>query len=306
MHVLHVCERADGARLSAARSATTRCSERTGSCVAARSIAVESGRRVCWTGRASRVVSTIGAKWRCRASGCSELLARQRRSVGGTGRWRRTTPAWRLGVCVVGGLADGQCGDVMVSRAGWATVAATGVRATTVGQRRGAWASDDDDDERTAADGNVLASATVVEVRRVRHDEAGGRRVQATPSTSRMGGTRAMADRHAGRVQGGESARVVLDQAGGGRRRRLGGGVRATRVRRRDGQARCARRAAAVASGGRDVVAVASGRGRGAAGAGEQLSKAQAVEACGAVRRGERRRAAELCCLQTSGRGRGG
>lgn len=235
-----------------ARSATTRCSERTGSCVAARSIAVESGRRVCWTGRASRAVSTIGAKWRCRASGCSELLARQRRSVGGTGRWRRTTPAWRLGVCVVGGVADGQCGDVMVSRAGWATVAATGVRATTVGQRRGAWASDDDDDdERTAADGNVLASATVVEVRRVRHDEAGGRRVQATPSTSRMGGTRATADRRAGRVQGGESEGVVLDQAGGGRRRRLGGGVRATRVRRRDGQARCARRAAAVASGGR-------------------------------------------------------
>ncbi len=26
------------------------------------------------------------------------------------------------------------------------------------------------------------------------------------------------------------------------------------------------------------------------------MSKAQAVEACGAVRRGERRRAAELCC----------
>ena len=58
-----------------------------------------------------------------------------------------------------------------------------------------------------------------------------------------------------------------------------------------------------VARGGRrqwrraiDGVAVASGRGRGAAGAGEQLSKAQAVEACGAVRRGERRRAAELCC----------
>ena len=138
----------------------------------------------------------------------------------------------------------------MVSRAGWATVAATGVRATTVGQRRGAWASDDDD-ERTAADGNVLASATVVEVRRVRHDEAGGRRVQATPSTSRMGGTRATADRRAGRVQGGESEGVVLDQAGGGRRRRRSGGVRATRVRRRDGQARCARRAAAVASGGR-------------------------------------------------------
>ncbi len=113
-------------------------------------------------------MSTIDAKWRCRASGCSELLARQRRSFGGTGRWRRTTPAWRLGVCVVGGVADGQCGDVMVSRAGWATVAATGVRATTVGQRRGAWANDDDDDEeRTAANGNVLASATVVEVRRV-------------------------------------------------------------------------------------------------------------------------------------------
>ncbi len=130
--------------------------------------------------------------------GCSELLARQRRSVGGTGRWRRTTPAWRLGVCLVGGVADGQCGDVMVSRAGLATVAATGVRATTVGQRRGAWASDDE--ERTAADGNVLASAAVFEVRRVRHDEAGGRRVQATPSTSRMGGTRATADRHAGRV----------------------------------------------------------------------------------------------------------
>ncbi len=120
------------------------------------------------------------------------------------------------------GVADGQCGDVMVSRAGWATVAATGVLATTVGQRRGAWASDDDDDddERTAADGNVLASATVVEVRRVRHDEAGGRRVQATPSTSRMGGTRATADRHAGRVQGGELEGVVLDQAGGGRRKK--------------------------------------------------------------------------------------
>ncbi len=112
----------------------------------------------------------------------------------------------------------------MVSRAGWATVAATGVRATTAGQRRGAWASDDDDDddERTAADGNVLASATVVEVRRVRHDEAGGRRVQATPSTSRMGGTRATADRYAGRVQGGESEGVVLDQTGGGRRRKVG------------------------------------------------------------------------------------
>ncbi len=111
----------------------------------------------------------------------------------------------------------------MVSRAGWATVAATGVRATTVGQRRGAWAIDDDDvEERTAADGNVLASATVVEARRVRHDE-----VQATPSTSRMGGTRATADRRAGRVQGGESEGVVVDQAGG-RRRRLGGGVRAT------------------------------------------------------------------------------
>ena len=59
-----------------------------------------------------------------------------------------------------------------------------------------------------------------------------------------------------------------------------------------------------VARGGRrqwrrtvDVVAVACGRGRGAAGAGEQLSKAQAVEACGAVRRGERRRAAELCVV---------
>ena len=149
----------------------------------------------------------------------------------------------------VRGWADGQCGDVRVSRAGWATVAATGVRATTVGQRRGAWASDDDDDEeRTATDGNVL---TVVEVRRVRHDEAGGRRVQATPSTSRMGGTRATADRHAGRVHGGEWEGVVLDQAGGGRRRRLGGGVRATRVRRRDGQARCARRAAAVSGVGR-------------------------------------------------------
>lgn len=200
---------------------------------------------------------------------------------------------------MVGGMADGQCGDVMVSRAGWATVAATGVRATTVGQRRGAWASDDDDDdERTAADGNVLASATVVEVRRVRHDEAGGRRVQATPSTSRMGGTRATADRHAGRVQGGESEGVVLDQAGGGKRkeeegwavacaRRVCGGVMGRHVAR--GGRRQWRRAV-------DVVAVASGRGRGAAGAGEQLSKAQAVEACGAVRRGERRRAAELCC----------
>ena len=221
VHVLRVRGRAAGARLSVARSATTRCSERTGSCVAARSIAVESGRRVWWSGRASIVASTIGAKWRCRASGCSELLARQRRSVGGTGRWRRTTPAWRSAVCVVGGVADGQCGDVMVSRAGWATVAATGVRATTVGQRRGAWASEDDDDERTAADGNVLASATVVEVRRVRHDEAGGRRVQATPSTSRMGGTRATADRHAGRVQvrrvGGRGARSS-------RRRKEGGG----------------------------------------------------------------------------------
>jgi len=188
----------------------------------------------------------------------------------------------------------------MVSRAGWATVAATGVRATTVGQRRGAWASDDDDEERTVTDGNVLASATVVEVRRVRHDEAGGRRVQATPSTSRMGGTRATADRRAGRVQGGESEGVVLDQAGGGRRRRMGGGVRATRVRRRDGQARCARRAAAVASGGRRrcggerASEAEAQRGRG-----EQLSKAQVVEACGAVRRGERRRAAEPL-LQTS------
>ncbi len=218
-----VCGRAAGARLSMSRSATTRCSERTGSCVAARSIAVESGRRVWWTGRASRAVSTIGAKWRCRVpSGYSELLARQRRSVGGTGRWRRTTPAWRLGGCVVGGVADGQCGDVMVSRAGWATVAATacGRRRWGRGVARGR-DDDDNDDEKTAADGNVLASTTVVEVRRVRHDEAGGRRVQATPSTSRMGGTRATVDRHAGRVQGGELVRGVLDQAGG-RRRKVG------------------------------------------------------------------------------------
>ncbi len=45
----------------------------TGSCVAARSIAVESGRRVCWTGRASEAVSTIGAKWRCRAVGLQRV-----------------------------------------------------------------------------------------------------------------------------------------------------------------------------------------------------------------------------------------
>ena len=121
----------------------------------------------------------------------------------------------------------------MVSRAGWATVAATGVRATTVGQRRGAWASDDDDDdddERTAADGNVLASATVVEVRRVRHDEAGGRRVQATPSTSRMGGTRATADRRAGRVQ---ARRVGGSGARSSRGRKEGGGGWAVACARR-------------------------------------------------------------------------
>ncbi len=70
--------------------------------------------------------------------------------------------------------------------------------------------------------------------------------------------------------------------------RRVCGGVMGRHVAR--GGRRQWRRAVATSLRWRAGEAEAQ-RGRG-----EQLSKAQAVEACGAVRRGERRWAAELCC----------
>ncbi len=46
------------------------------------------------------LVSTIGAKWRCCASGCSELLARQRRSDWRHGALEEDNASLALAGCV--------------------------------------------------------------------------------------------------------------------------------------------------------------------------------------------------------------